>query len=300
MSSYIMRQALRSRFRGAAARHPRWHRIDAGRPEGLNGLTSAEPDGFITAINHVPMKMEPTLHVSARATCDGAAVHIADLAGTDGYRSGEPSVGFTSRIKGCEPRSACRWSVLATPSARSACTGGRCGDTRRRRSDLIQSFAAQAVIAIENARQFAQTQQALVRETASADILRSSAGSSADIQPVFDLIAKKAAELSPPASARWTASTARSFTSAPSGFPADGPPPSWRPPDGSEGGLTLVQGHRRHAPPCTATMALKESEPSLLIHRVGRHEGGEALCRKAVLGARSEASRRRSGPARRS
>ncbi len=37
---------------------------------------------------------------------------------------------------------------------------------------LVESFAAQASIAIENARQFRQTQEALVRETASADILR--------------------------------------------------------------------------------------------------------------------------------
>ena len=60
---------------------------------------------------------------------------------------------------------------------------------------LVESFAAQAIIAIENARQFGQTQQALVRETASADILRVISQSTADIQPVFDLIARKAAEL---------------------------------------------------------------------------------------------------------
>ena len=60
---------------------------------------------------------------------------------------------------------------------------------------LVESFAAQASIAIENARQFRQTQQTLVRETASADILRVISQSTADIHPVFDLIARKAAEL---------------------------------------------------------------------------------------------------------
>lgn len=64
-----------------------------------------------------------------------------------------------------------------------------------RELQIMQGFADQAVIAIQNARLFRETQTALVRQTASADILRVISESPGETKPVFDAIVTTAIRL---------------------------------------------------------------------------------------------------------
>ena len=159
-------------------------------------------DGKLHPLAHfgsLPPSNEPSpialSSVPGTAVVEGRTVHIPDLFAPEWKRFEHARQ--RSRAMGVD-----NGAILVAPLKRDGKSFGAILIRKREATpfttgqvSLLESFADQAVIAVENVRLFNETREALDQQTATSEILKVIASSPTDVQPVLDAIAENAARV---------------------------------------------------------------------------------------------------------
>ena len=132
---------------------------------------------------------------SARAVSGGKPVQLVDLKEDQSYVDTDPMAVASADVAGIR-------SLISVPMIKDGVAVGTMTIYRRevrpfteKQVELVCNFAAQAVIAIENARLLNELRQSLEQQTATAEVLRVISSSPGALEPVFQAMLENATRI---------------------------------------------------------------------------------------------------------